>query len=340
MKKFRNNELKVAVVGASGLVGGELLHLLEKRGFPVEELKCFNTGRKIKKVKFKKKYLTCRPLSFAELINSKLVFFASTDEVSAKYAPKLATAGIWCIDDSSKFRMEKKVPLVIPEINADRISQKTRLISGPNCTTTAAALALWQIHRKFGTKELRFATYQSISGAGRGAIAQFEKEMKEYLKKGKISYRKNKYFSHPIAMNLFPQVGDFTNGATREEIKMNLELKKIWDAPYIKISSTCVRVPVLRVHSIAAWIQTEKKWHIEELKKVFQKTEGIKFSDREYSTPLMSQKRELTYVNRLQKSHINEREFKVWISMDNLYKGAALNSVQIAEYLLKKRYLD
>lgn len=337
---MNKSKLKTAVIGASGAVGRELLFLLEKRKFPFGELILFNSGKKKEFLEFKGKKISCRIPSFGELKKADIAFFASTDEISAEFAPKLAGSGIWCVDDSSKFRLNKAVPLVIPEVNADKITKNTRLISGPNCTTTAVALALWEIHKRFKIREIRFATYQAISGAGKKATDQFKAEIKSYSSDGKIRAVKNKCFRHPIAINLFPHVGDFDKtGTSTEETKMEVELKKIWGDSDIRVSSFCVRVPVMRVHSIAAWVKTRKKWTLRDLRAVFNKTKGIKFSDKDYVTPLMAEKKELTYVNRLQKTFIFPTEFKIWISMDNLYKGAALNSIQIGEYLIGKEYL-
>ncbi|MBI4802416.1 MAG: aspartate-semialdehyde dehydrogenase [Elusimicrobia bacterium] len=335
-------KINVAVAGASGMVGGELLDLLEKRRFPVGEFLPFNSGRKAGAVTFGKKKHLCRKPSFAALKKADLVFFASTDDVSERFAKKLAAAGVWCIDDSSRFRLDKTVPLVIPEVNAAAIEPGRRLIAGPNCTLTGAAVALHDIHKKFRIEELRIATYQAVSGAGKSAMRQLEAELKYYLKRGGAPELKYRKFPHPIAFNLFPQVGGFDrNGVSVEENKVEAELKKIWASPRIKISVTAVRVPVLRGHSLSIWAKTRRRWTPAALRSTLAKTPGLEFfSDPyKYPTPLAAVKTSGVKAGRLRVSGTSPREFQLWIVSDNLYKGAALNSVEIAEYLVKNELL-
>ncbi|MCX5786019.1 MAG: aspartate-semialdehyde dehydrogenase [Elusimicrobia bacterium] len=331
----------VAVVGASGMVGGELLGLLEGRRFPVGEFYPFNSGRKPASVVFKGKKYPCLKPSFALLKKADIVFFVSTDEVSGRFAKKLAAAGVWCIDDSSRFRLDPAVPLVIPEINAVELKPLKKLIAGPNCTLTGAAVALFELHKKFKIKELRLATYQAVSGAGRGAMLQLEAELRAYLKTGRVPEVKGGRFPHPIAFNLFPQVGGFDkNGHSVEENKVEAELKKIWNSPAIRISSTAVRVPVLRGHSLSVWARTERHWTLAGLKSVLSKTRGLKFSPDPYKYPVPLKQGYNTFevfAGRLRKAKTSPDEFQLWIVSDNLYKGAALNSVQIAERITAKK---
>lgn len=325
-------QFNVGVVGASGMVGRELLEILETREFPVKNLYPFASGRKKSFVHFKgRKYFCGKPV-FKELKKSDIVFFVSNEEVARRYAKKLADSGVWCIDDSSMFRMDKNVPLIIPEINFHEISQDKKLIAGPNCTLTGIAVAGFQIHEKFKIKEIRIATYQSVSGAGKDALKQFENELTNRSDR-RVARR---VFPHPIAFNLFPHVGSFDReGNSGEEIKVALELKKIWRDDSIKISTTAVRVPVIRGHSLAVWVKTEKSWKLTEIENILRKTEGVQFfkNPYKYPTPLKIEKTFEVKVGRLRKSQTSGNEFQMWIVSDNLYKGAALNSVQIAEYI-------
>ena len=340
MNKNKTGSYNIAVVGASGMVGGELLGLLEERRFPVNKFYPFNSGRKPAAVFFRGKKHQCLKPSFPALKKADIVFFVSTDEVSARFAPRLAAAGIWCVDDSSHFRLNPAVPLVIPEVNQSELNSSQKLIAGPNCTLTGAAVALFEIHKKFRIKELRLATYQAVSGAGKSAMLQLEAELKAYLRTGRVPELKGGKFPHPIALNLFPQVGGFDqNGHSVEENKVEAELKKIWACPSVKISSTAVRVPVLRGHSLSVWAKTGRPWTLAALKSALAKTRGLKFFADPYKYPVPLKQGNKTfqvYAGRLRKAKTSANEFQLWIVSDNLYKGAALNSVQIAECIIAK----
>jgi len=330
-------EFNVAVVGASGMVGGELLHLLENRSFLVGEFYPFNSGKKPAAVVFRGKKYSCEAPSFEALVKADIAFFVSTDEVSAKFAPRLAAAGVWCVDDSSRFRLAAGVPLVIPEVNGAVLKSETKLVAGPNCTLTGAAVALAEIHRKFRITELRMSTYQAVSGAGKSAMGELEEELKAYFRKGSVPKLKNGKFPRPIAFNLFPQVGDFDDeGHTGEENKVEAELKKIWGDKKIKISTTTVRVPVLRGHSLAIWFKVARPCTEAGLEKELRRTPGLKYLPKpeDYPTPLENGYRtEIVYAGRLRRAKTSPNEFQLWVVSDNLYKGAALNSVQIAELI-------
>lgn len=320
------------------MVGGELLELLEARRFPAGEFYPFNSGRRPAKVSFRGKKYACSAPSFETLKKADIVFFVSNEEVSRKFAPRLAAAGVWCIDDSSEFRLDPKVPLVIPEVNGRELTPARRLIAGPNCTLTGAAVALAGIHRKFRVTELRLATYQAVSGAGKAAMACLEEELKGYFKSGRVPALKERKFPHPIAFNLFPQVGGFdAEGNSGEENKVSAELKKIWGDQRVRISCTSVRVPVLRGHSLAAWFKTAKPCSPAVLARELRRTPGLKFFPKpeDYPTPLEHGTRtDIVYAGRLRRSAAAPGEYQLWIVSDNLYKGAALNSVQIAERLI------
>jgi len=333
-KKFN-----IAVVGASGMVGGELLGLLESRRFPAGEFYPFNSGKKPASVTFKGKKYACAKPSFEALNKADIAFFVSTDEVAERFAPRLAAAGVWCIDDSSRFRLAAGVPLVIPEVNGGELKLSRKLIAGPNCTLTGAAVALAGIHRRFRITELRLATYQAVSGAGKAAMGQLEEELRAYLKKGAVPRLADSKFPRRIAFNLFPQVGGFdAEGNSVEENKVEAELKKIWADGRIKISSTAVRVPIMRGHSLAVWARTARPFALGALKKELLRTPGLKFSAKpeNYPSPLDNgQRTEVVYAGRLRRAKTASNEFQLWIVSDNLYKGAALNSVQIAELIAR-----
>jgi len=330
--------LTVGVVGASGMVGGELLALLEKRRFPVGKLLPFNSGRREAFVRFRGKTCRCAAPSLPALKECGLVFFVSTDEVSARFGKKLAAAGTWCVDDSSHFRLDPSVPLVIPEVNPGGLDGRSRLIAGPNCTITGAAVSLARVHRRFGIKELRLATYQAVSGAGKSAMEQLRAELAHWLKKGRVPDLPGRGLPHPIAFNVFPQVGGFdAEGNSSEENKVAAEIKKIWGAPGLRVSCTAARVPVLRGHSLAIWARTGKPWTLKTLGREIAAAEGaeLRTGRTDYPTPLVEGNRTFkVYAGRLRRSGTHPREFQLWAVSDNLYKGAAWNSVQIAEKLL------
>lgn len=335
-------KIDVAVVGASGMVGGELLDLLRSRKFPVGRFYPFNSGRKPSAVVFGGKKYPCVKPDLRSLQKAGLVFFVSTDEVSERFAEKLASAGVWCIDDSARFRLDSRVPLVIPEVNASALDRDSRLIAGPNCTLTGAAVALYRIHRKFVITELRISSYQAVSGAGKRAMEDLEKELKHYFRHGSVPALKDRRFPRAIAFNLFPQVGGFDrDGLSGEESKVEAELKKIWSSPALKISSTAVRVPVLRGHSLSVWAKTRRPWTLGALRSELARTPGLDFAADPYAypTPLEAAKTAGVKAGRLRKAKTSPNEFQLWIVSDNLYKGAALNSVEIAEHLLRKGLL-
>lgn len=336
------NKIDVAVVGASGMVGGELLDLLRSRRFPVGKFYPFNSGRRPAKVTFGGRKYQCEKPSFETLKKADLIFFVSTDEVSERFAKRLAAAGVWCIDDSASFRLDKSVPLVIPEVNADELESGSRLIAGPNCTLTGAAVALYGLHKKFVIEELRISSYQAVSGAGKRAMEELELELRHYLRHGKVPTLKGRKFPRPIAFNVFPQVGSFDGeGISGEEAKVEAELKKIWASPRLRISSTAVRVPILRGHSLSVWARTRKPWTLPALRAGLSKAPGLEFfpDPYDYPTPLDVARTAGVKAGRLRKSRTAPNEFQLWIVSDNLYKGAALNSVEIAERLLERGLL-
>lgn len=324
----------IAVIGASGMVGGELLFLLEKRKFPINEIKMFSSGRKKYYVNFKNRKYLCQKPSIDELKKMDIVFFVSNEEISAELAPELKKLGIWCIDDSAKFRYDENVPLIIPEINAHLIKPENKLIAGPNCTLTPLAVSCYNVHKKFHIEEIRLSTYQAVSGAGKRALKQLFEEVNYFARSSKMLLNHKKVLPQNIAFNVFPQVGNFdNNGISGEEKKVEIELKKIWDSPEIKISVNAVRVPTIRVHCLSAWIRTRKKWQLKDIENTIKNSPGVEFMKDKYSTPLNTEKKFNVTASRLRKTAV-DNEFLIWLCGDNLYKGAALNSIQIAENII------
>lgn len=339
---------RVSVVGATGMVGQELLLLLERRRFPLSSLSCFSSGREPKKVRFRGKNLPAAAVDRAALFSSDLVFLVSSDEVSRGLGRKLAARGIWVIDDSAAFRLDPSVPLVIPEVNASSISKDSRLIAGPNCTMTGLAVAGHLLERSVGVVAARVASYQAVSGAGKDALDEFFQQnrstaarLPRRLERAPlIPSPRAAALPRPIALNVIPQVGGFdAGGNTGEETKVAAELRKIWRAPNLKISVTAVRVPVIRGHSLAVWLTLGKALAPAQTLRILRKTPGLVVCDGDdYPTPLSAAGRWPVYAGRV-RAGSDKKEICLWIVSDNLLKGAALNSVQIAEYLLGRKWL-
>ncbi|MBI4678868.1 MAG: aspartate-semialdehyde dehydrogenase [Elusimicrobia bacterium] len=329
------------------MVGRELLHFLEKSRLPVGELRPFSSGSAGKTVPFRGRALQAPPVDKKTLYGCGLVFFVSSDEISIQHSPGLAARGVLVIDDSSAFRLDPKVPLVIPEVNGHVLRRRLRLIAGPNCTMTPLAVAGIALHRAVGVTEVRLATYQSVSGAGRAALEEFFRQVRGH---GRLAVKGRAPVLHssiphqalpkPIAYNVIPQVGGFDQrGCSGEESKVASELRKVWDAPTLRVSVTAVRVPVVRGHSMSAWLTLRRPISPAAARKLLAKTPGLKLSaDGDYPTPLLVGGKGPVYAGRIRQG-ATPRELCLWLSYDNLIKGAALNSVQIAEELLKKGWL-
>lgn len=333
MSAKNSRRLRVAVVGATGMVGRELLQVLEKRRFPIGKLFPFASGKSRKSVRFRGKTLDAPALNEKLLALSDLVFFVSSDAVSKRLAPRLAARGIWVIDDSSAFRLDPRVPLVIPEINASALRLSRKLIAGPNCTMTGIAVAGHRLHSSIGVAAVRIASYQAVSGAGNAALEEFFAQIKGGTP------RKASALPGPIAFNVLPQVGGFDGfGYSSEENKVSAELRKVWGAPSLKVSVTAVRVPVKRGHSLAAWLTLSKPVSRAKASAILEKTPGLKLLRRGYPTPLTCSGRDSVYAGRVRQG-VDSKEISLWIVSDNLLKGAALNSVQIAEELLRRSWL-
>jgi aspartate-semialdehyde dehydrogenase len=344
----RDKGLVVGVVGATGMVGREFVALLEKRRFPVGELRPFSSGRKKSSVRFKGRSIPAPGVSLAALSECDLVVLVSSDEVALELGPALAKKGVWVIDDSAAFRMDKKVPLVIPEVNASALSRSRRLIAGPNCTMTGLAVAGSLLHKAAGIREARIASYQAVSGAGKAALGELFAQSDSLagtktLADGRapvLGAGKSSVLPRAIAHNVIPQVGRFGgDGYSGEERKVADELRKVWAAPKLKVSATTVRVPSIRGHALAVWLTLAKPVSLAKARALLKKTPGLVLSaEGDYPTPRSAAGQGPVFAGRLRRG-ATDKELALWIVSDNLLKGAALNSLQVAEELLRRRWL-
>ena len=328
--------MKFAIIGATGNVGRKTIDILEKSKLDIEQLNLVASKNSSgKKIKFKGKDLTVVALDNYDFEKADITFFAAGSSIAEKYA-KNASKKTVVIDNSKYFRMDKDVPLIVPEVNSEDIKRHKNIIANPNCSTIQMVLALKPLHEKFNIKRIVVSTYQAVSGAGKAAIDELVSQTKDFLDKKKI---KSKNFTKQIAFNLIPHIDVFVeDGYTKEEWKMEHETKKILDNN-IKVSATCVRVPVITSHSESVNIEFEKNYNLDEVKKLLSKTPGCKLVDEHidggYITPLEAQDDLKTYISRVRKDRSSKKALNMWIVSDNLLKGAALNSVQIAETLVK-----
>jgi aspartate-semialdehyde dehydrogenase len=334
----------IAVVGATGAVGQELLRVLERRNFPVASLRPIGSARSVgKSVRFGDESIPIGKLVDHSFENIDIVFFSAGGEISRKYVPLACQADAIAIDNSSVFRMESHVPLVIPEINADDVRQHRGLIANPNCTTAIALMALYPLHRAFGVRRIFAASYQAVSGSGTRAIDELKRQTEGAVQEGKpgpgsATPATATVYPHPIAFNLLPHVDSFLeSGYTREEMKMQNEGRKIMHLPDFQASVTCVRVPVYRAHSVAVNAEFEQPVSIERAREVLAKAPGIELVDEpqsnRYPMPLNVTGRDNCQVGRVRVDCAFENGLSFWVSGDQLLKGAALNAVQIAELL-------
>jgi len=326
----------IAVVGATGAVGAELLGVLERRGFPVRGLLPLSSSRSAgKTVSFRNNEVVVKELTPAAFEGIDLAFFSAGGDISRQYAPIARAAGAIVIDNSSVFRMESDVPLVIPEINGDDIQQHTGLIANPNCTTAVALMALYPLHRAFGVRRVFAASYQAVSGSGARAIGELRSQVEAAAAKQPPVAE---VYPHPIAFNVLPHVDSFLpNGYTKEEMKMQNEGRRIMHLPHFCASVTCVRVPVYRAHSVAVSAEFERPVSVAEAHEVLAKAPGLELVDgpqrNSYPMPLFTAGKDNCEVGRVRLDCAFENGLSFWASGDQLLKGAALNAVQIAELL-------
>ncbi len=329
--------MKAAIVGASGAVGQEFLRILAERNFPLDELTLFGSVRSAgTKYNFKGKELTVKLLQHNDDFKDiDLVFTSAGGGISKEYADTITRYGAVMIDNSSAFRMDEDVPLVVPEINAaDARNHPRNIIANPNCTTIQMVVALQAIEKLSHIKRAYVSTYQAASGAGAAAMKELTEQYKQALAGETVTVEK---FAYQLAFNLIPQIDVFTdNGYTKEEMKMYNETRKIMHSD-IEVCATCVRVPALRAHSESIWIETERPVSVEEARLAFSQAEGIILQDdpqnKQYPMPLFVSGQDPVYVGRIRKDLCNPNGLTFWVVGDQIKKGAALNAVQIAEYL-------
>jgi len=335
----------VMVVGATGLVGREMINMLEKRNFPVKNMRFVASGRsKGKKLKFKGTDVTVEELThgtFSEAIMPDVALFSAGGAASKEFAPDAAREGVFVIDNSSAWRMDKGVPLVVPEVNGHALKKEKKIIANPNCSTIQMVVVLAPLHKAGRIKRVVVSTYQAVSGAGNRAVNELMEQVRA-IADGKKP--KPAVFPHQIAYNCIPQIDVFVdNRYTKEEMKMVNETKKIMEDDSIMVSATCVRVPVFRGHSESVNIETKKKLTVEEAIKILKESPGVEVEDDigllKYPLAINAAYREVTCVGRIREDESIKNGLNLWIVSDNLLKGAALNAVQIAELLKEYEFI-
>ncbi|WP_353124007.1 aspartate-semialdehyde dehydrogenase [Dysgonomonas capnocytophagoides] len=336
--------MKIAIVGVSGAVGQEFLKVLDERNFPFDELVLFGSARSAgKEYTFKGKKYTVKELKHNDDFKDiDIAFVSAGGGTSIEFADTITQFGTVMIDNSSAFRMDKDVPLVVPEVNGEDAKVRPRnIIANPNCTTIQLVVALNPLEKVSHIKRVHVSTYQAASGAGATAMDELVNQFKQILNKEEVTVEK---FAYQLAYNVIPQVDVFTdNGYTKEEMKMYNETRKIMHSD-IEVSATCVRVPVVRAHSEATWIETERPISVEEAKAALAaEGNGVILQDdpasKDYPMPLFVANKEEVYVGRIRKDITNPNGLSFWSVSDQIKKGAALNAVQIAEYLIKENAL-
>lgn len=334
--------MNVAIVGASGAVGNEFLRVLDEQKFSVDKLLLFGSSRSAgTHVEWQGRDLIIKELkdddSFKDV---DIAFVSAGGGVSKQFASTITKHGALMIDNSSAFRMDADVPLVVPEVNGpDALNAPRNIISNPNCTTIQMVVALNVVNRLSPIKRVHVATYQAASGAGASAMRELEKQFEQLINGEKPTVEK---FVAQLAFNVIPHIDVFQeNGYTKEEMKMHCETKKIMHAPNLEVSATCVRVPVLRAHSEAIWAETEEPLSIRDVREAFSKAQGIVLIDRMealgYPMPLDAANLDPVFVGRLRKDIANPNGISFWTVADQIKKGAALNAVQIAQYVINHK---
>jgi len=325
--------MKIAVAGATGLVGTMMLRVLEERGFPVDNLIPVASEKSVgKKVTFCGKEYPVISMEAAIEQKPHIALFSAGGSVSLQYAPKFAEAGTTVIDNSSAWRMDPGKKLVVPEINAHVLTSSDKIIANPNCSTIQMVMVLNPLHKRYGIRRVVVSTYQSVSGTGVKAVEQIMNERAGV--KGEMAYK------YPIDLNAIPQVDVFTdNGYTKEEMKMVNETRKILGDESIRLTSTTVRIPVIGGHSEAVNVEFENNFDLNDVRRMLEETPGVTVQDDPsqliYPMPLLAHNKDDVFVGRIRRDESQPNSLNLWIVSDNLRKGAATNAVQIAEYLLK-----
>ncbi|HEX4644344.1 MAG TPA: aspartate-semialdehyde dehydrogenase [Verrucomicrobiae bacterium] len=333
-----NRNPHVAVVGATGAVGLEMIKTLEKRDFPAGKLTLLASARSAgRKLKFRGEEIAVKELTKDSFKGIDIALFSAGGNISREFAPLAVKAGCVVIDNSSAFRMEDAVPLVVPEINAGDIKNHRGIIANPNCTTAITLMALYPLHRAFNVKRIIADSYQAVSGTGAKAIEELERQVEQVVAGKPVT---KEVYPHQIAFNVLPHVDSFLdNGYTKEEMKMENEGRKIMHHPAFRASVTCVRVPVYRAHSVAVSAEFEKPVSVESARNVLSRAPGIDVVDapekKEYPLPLYVAEKYNCQVGRIRVDRALDNGLCFWVAGDQLLKGAALNAVQIAEELMK-----
>ncbi len=334
--------MKIAIVGASGAVGQEFLRVLDEQNFPIDELLLFGSSRSAgRSYTFRGKEYVVKELCHNDDFQGvDFAFVSAGASTSKEFAETITKHGTIMIDNSSAFRMDEDVPLVVPEVNGDDAFNAPRnIIANPNCTTIQMVVALKPIHDLATIRRVHVATYQAASGAGAAAMDELKEQSAQISRGEEPTVNK---FAYQLAFNVIPHIDVFTdNGYTKEEMKMYNETKKIMHAPTLDVSATCVRVPVMRAHSEAIWVETEKPVTTEQARAAFEAAQGVVVMDnpanKEYPMPLMMAGKDPVYVGRIRRDLTNECGLSFWTVSDQIKKGAALNAVQIALYMLAKK---
>ncbi len=329
--------MNLAIIGATGNVGRKTIEVLEKSKIKIDKLFLVASEKSAgQKLSFKKKEITIEQLEKYDFSKAEITIFAAGSEIAKNWAPQASKKTI-VIDNSKYFRMDQNVPLVVAEVNPNDLQDHKNIIANPNCSTIQLMLPLKPLHDKYKIKRVVVSTYQAVSGAGKAPSDELLSQTKDYLNGKKI---KSENFTKQIAFNLIPHIDSFVeDGYTKEEWKMENETKKILDKK-IGLTATCVRVPVKTSHSESVNIEFENEYDLESVKEILKNAPGCKVVDEHkdggYITPLEAEGDYLTFISRIRKDHSNKKALNMWVVSDNLLKGAALNSVQIAEILTKK----
>ncbi len=324
--------MKVAVVGATGMVGEIMLQVLAERNFPVTELIPVASEKSVgKEIEWKGKSYKVVSLQTAVDLNPEIALFSAGGETSLEWAPKFAAVGTTVIDNSSAWRMDETKKLIVPEINASLLTQEDKIIANPNCSTIQMVMALAPLHTKYDIKRIVVSTYQSITGTGVKAVQQLENEYAGI--EGEMAYK------YPIHRNAIPQCDSFeANGYTKEEMKLVRETQKILNDKTIAVTATAIRIPVVGGHSETVNIQFENDFEVNEVRQILQNTPGITVQDNldtyTYPMPIYAQGKDDVFVGRIRRDESQPNTINMWIVSDNLRKGAATNTIQIAEYLV------
>ena len=329
--------MNFAIIGASGNVGRKTIEILEKSKIAFKELYLVASKKSAgKKIKFRGKEIVIESLESYNFSKAQITFFAAGSKIAKEWIPKAAKKTI-VIDNSSYFRMQSDVPLVVPEVNVEALNNHKNIISNPNCSTMQMVLALKPLHDEYKINRVVVSTYQAVSGAGKAPMDELFEQTKDYLENKQT---KSKNFTKQIAFNLIPHIDIFDkDGYTKEELKMTNETKKILDKD-IDVTATCVRVPVRTGHSESINIEFDNLYDFENVIKILKNAPGCKVIDERkdggYITPIEAEGNYTTYISRIRKDNSNVKAINIWVVSDNLLKGAALNTVQIAEHLVKK----